>query len=377
MVRTLIPALRMAARRLITVLTVISICLVGCDSGTDPFAGGGGPTECTTAGSICLDDLLARPEPFEINLIRSQWAQRDTENIARYSYTALDEQTQPDGTRLTVLEGRVDGEVAHYGLVRVPPADVTARPSILLVLQEAGVSVSEFDLLTGARYEEVADQFIQVLVAYRGEALAALGQTYTSTAAPSVYDQDVDDTLGLLRATISRNPAAENDEVAIYGFGRGGTVGLLAALRSPVPSTAYTVRGVVDLAGFTDYQTTSFRAVVTNLLEGRPSSFPGSAFLADEVFDPLREGTLPLSAARSALIRRSPNVFITTFPPTFMRHGTDDNAVNQLQSDRLFQSLLENPLGEVSYETVEGVGHDDLPTLSSVQNAVRSFLLSL
>ena len=367
----------MALRPLIAILTVAVVGAVGCDSGADPFAGGGGPTECTIAGGICLDDLLAQPEPFEISLIRSQWDQRDVENVARYSYTALDEQTQPDGFRLTVLEGRVDGEVVHYGLVRVPPADVTARPSILLVLQEAGSGVSEFDLLTGSRYEEVADQFIQVLVAYRGETLTALGQTYTSTAASSVYRQDVDDALGLLRATIGRNPSAEHDEVAIYGFGRGGTVGLLAALRTPVPSTAYTIQGVVDLAGFTDYQTSSFRTVVTNLLEGHSSSFPGSTFLADEIFDPLRTGAIPLSAARSALIRRSPNVFITTFPPTFMRHGTDDNAVNQLQSDRLFNSLLENPLGEVSYETVEGAGHDDLPTLSSIQNAVRSFLLGL
>ena len=367
----------MALRPLIAILTVAVVGAVGCDSGADPFAGGGGPTECTIAGGICLDDLLAQPEPFEISLIRSQWDQRDVENVARYSYTALDEQTQPDGFRLTVLEGRVDGEVVHYGLVRVPPADVTARPSILLVLQEAGSGVSEFDLLTGSRYEEVADQFIQVLVAYRGETLTALGQTYTSTAASSVYRQDVDDALGLLRATIGRNPSAEHDEVAIYGFGRGGTVGLLAALRTPVPSTAYTIQGVVDLAGFTDYQTSSFRTVVTNLLEGRSSSFPGSTFLADEIFDPLRTGAIPLSAARSALIRRSPNVFITTFPPTFMRHGTDDNAVNQLQSERLFNSLLENPLGEVSYETVEGTGHDDLPTLSSIQNAVRSFLLGL
>jgi len=218
---------------------------------------------------------------------------------------------------------------------------------------------------------------VQVLVAYRGETLTALGQAYISTAAPSVYDQDVDDALGLLRATISRNPAAEHNRVAIYGFGRGGTVGLLATLRTPVPSTAYTIQGVVDLAGFTDYQTTSFRTVVTNLLEGRSSSFPGSAFLADEIFDPLRKGTLPQSAARNALIRRSPNVFITTFPPTFMRHGTDDNTVNQLQSDRLFQSLLENPLGEVSYAPVKGVGHSDLPAHHPVQNAVRSFLLGL
>ena len=171
------------------------------------------------------------------------------------------------------------GERVLTALVRVPgaPAEQT-RLRTLVVLTDGTDGASSADLLTDAGFGALPARVVQVLVAYRGEALSAGGTTVASTLASAPYLGDVADVRALL-AALSQVPRVDPDRIGVLGVGRGGTVGLLTALQDD------RVRSVVTLGAPTDLLRTSFRAEARTRLLGMspPDPYPALNVLAAPV----------------------------------------------------------------------------------------------
>lgn len=294
-----------------------------------------------------LDGLFAPPAAAERAVVEAEWAERDT---GVHGYRVEWERRERNGRRTMVVSHTVGG-ARHYGLVRVPATQAGERLPVLLVAHggDRGATRRQF-----FRTGPLAEEWVQVVPSFRSERLiAAPFRWYRSAGAPSPWDRDVDDAMALLGAVLAHVPEADGTRVAALGRSRGAGVALLMGARDP------RVRAVVGFAGPTDFFLPQVRRLAERAVRSRIPRLPGAGYLADSVLFALRDGRIPVSRARSELLRRSPAWYAHRLPPVQLHHGTADDEVHPAHADRLDRAMrdLARTPPEWEYHRYPGGGH--------------------
>lgn len=336
-----------------------------CVPELDPECGAEPPSSDEIVGGVNLTALFATPTAAEIEALNAAPGPTATTS----SSTLVSVEPDASGARRYVLALDQANQRIATALVRVPgtAADVSPLP-VIIVLTDGTDGASEADLLS-VGFGALQTRAVQVVLAYRGEALSLDGtQEFNSSLRPDPYRSDVSDVLALLGA-LPTVPRADLQRVALVGVGRGGTVALLA-------SSA--VDAVVTLGAPTDLFAPSFRAEVRTRLQNQrpPNPYPALDALAAPVFA-LRDGEIGQSAARAGLLAFSPARLRPDFPAVLALHAVGDRVVGDDQLSSLRLALDSAPGTSQIAELVENATHDDLPTLSVVRSQIEAFLLEV
>ncbi|WP_420129091.1 alpha/beta hydrolase family protein [Longimicrobium sp.] len=308
------------------------------------------------------DVLFAPPTRAEMCAVEAEWARRDTRSYdARVEWSG-----EGRRGRTLVLSHTVDG-LRQYGAVRIPAGAQGRRLPVLVIAHGGDKGTSGYNFVRGG---PIAEGWIQVLPSYRSERLAVRPlRRYRSEGRPSPWDRDVDDAMALLSTTLQQVPEADSARVAVLGRSRGGGVALLMAIRDP------RVKGVVDFFGPTDFYLPEVRSLADRALRSRIPRLPGAGYLADSVLFALRDGRTTVQRARSELLRRSPVYFAHRLPPTQIHHGTRDDEVPIVHSQRLMDAFTRigrpAPLWEMN--RYPGGGHRP-HTLTGAQTRTDAWL---
>ena len=307
--------------------------------------------------------LFAPPTQAEMCAVEAEWARRDTG--ARGVRVEWSEHGR-NGARTLVLSHTVEG-VRHYGAVRVPAGAAGRGLPVLVIAHGGDRGTSGYNFF---RSGPLSDGWVQVLPSFRSERLAMRPlRRYRSQGRPSPWDRDVDDAMALLSAVLEQVPEADSGRVAVLGRSRGGGVALLMAVRDP------RVKGVVDFSGPTDFYLPEVRRLADRALRSRIPRLPGAGYLADSVLFALRDGRTTVERARSELLRRSPVYFAQRLPPTQIHHGTRDDEVPIVHSERLAEAFKRTgrrpPLWEIN--RYPGGGHRP-HTLRTAQQRAEAWL---
>lgn len=358
--------------------------LVGCDttecesSGLDcPPVGPGGDT---VVAGVNLDSLFAPPTGEEIAAVQAEWARPSDPDSA----TILREVTTLDlGGRETVrvVEG-VSPEVSgplFVAAVRQPPrvaGDARTRPLLLVLGDEPDADVSAL-LRNLAVRDDLKDEFVILFLAYRGGTLRVGGQSFSSAAAPSVYEGDAEDALALvtgLRA-LGGNVGIDLNRLAVVGHSRGGNVGLLMSARAKAQSRGVP-QYVLSLAAPTSFFTQSVKETARGYLEvGSAGVIPGIRSVLDATAGRVRDGELTVREARLELLRRSAAPFFApprgSVPP-FIFAAYAENDVFVPREDARALDFLTSQQG--LYLELENVTHETIRSDGQVLSIGAAFL---
>lgn len=328
--------------RPVWMLLALAVAVGACDSPTD--------RDDPLTLEERLDAAFAPPSMAEIAAIRAEWAARDphAENVQQVGTFEMRFDGYTSDAR--IYRHSVDGNV-HVGLVMIPRV---ASPASLPVLVyghpgDGGLNLIEMTLLD-AILGPRADEFVIVAPTFRSEPLIIGSQRFFSTGEPSPWDRDVDDALALLEVALSE--VAEADETRIYvsGFSRGAGVALLMGIRDP------RIRGVIEVAGPTDFTSEYVRDIVEEALADSLRALPGLNDLDRELIQPFARGEISVQRLRAELLRRSPVFFVDDLPPLQVHHGEADDIVVPEQAVALRTALRQvNRDDEVFL--YPGVGH--------------------
>ena len=363
------PALEVAALAAVLALsacgeTPVSVCAPEIDPTCEAPPGPGDEV----VGGVNLTALFAAPTPAEVDSARL-----DVPAVPTPASRTLTEAAPADGARRFVLA--LDDSLGRRvvtALVRVPGVAGETSPLPVVVVLPEPDDAGPDDLLTAPGFGPLLTGTVQVVVAYRGGALAlesrqagAANGPRASDLAADPYRSDVADVLAVV-AALPGVPRADPSRLGVVGVGRGGTVALLAA-----PTLG--ARAVVTLGAPTDLFAASFVSDVRDLLAGRPVTTPYPALdaLARPALE-VRDG-LALEDARRALVALSPSRLRLDLPPVLGLHADDDQVVGQDQLSALRRALSEGP-GVGVLEVVEGTTHDGLRDQPRVQSQIASFL---
>lgn len=263
------------------------------------------------------------------------------------------------------------GERVLTALVRVPgPAAEQTRLRTVVILTDGTDGASQADLLTDTGFAALPGRAVQVVVAYRGEALSVNGTTLPSTLDSDPYRADVADLRALL-AALSQIPRVDPDRIGVLGVGRGGTVGLLTALQDE------RVRAVVTLGAPTDLFRTSFRAEARDRLLGVSPADPYPALdaLAAPVLQ-LRDGEIARDQARLGLLALSPARLTAArpLPAVLALHAAGDRVVGDDQLVSLRDALSPSPGTPQITTLVDDATHETLLGVPVVQGQIAAFI---
>ncbi len=340
--------------------TVVSDCVPGVDPDCDTPL----PDDEVVAG-VNLTALFATPTSAEVAAARTTAPATDAEA----TLTALP--AGRDGARRFRLALDREGRRIVTALVRVPTTlgSNTILPTVL-VLTDGTDGAQATDALTDAAFGPLVDAFVQVVVAYRGEALEVDGDAARSDLAPDPYRADVADVRAVL-AALARAPNVDRQRVGVVGVGRGGTVALLTALQDPA------VGAVVTLGAPSDLFAPSFRAEARAQLLGQTpaSPYPALDVLAAPVLA-VRDGQLAPDAARLGLIALSPARLAAgrRLPAVLALHASGDVIVGDDQLASL-RTVLRSESGTPRIaETIDNADHDGLIRMPAVQERIGAFL---
>jgi len=290
-----------------------------------------------------LDELFAPPENDEIADVRHEWSLRD---VSVQGFQIVGVETKPDLARLMVISHTIDGE-RHYGAVAIPPGVFDQDSAPVLCIAHGGSEGANDHMLH--RNDFTGDNFIQVLPSFRGEPLTVyegqLAGVYQSEGISSPNDRDADDLITMLSAVIAYVPEADETRIAVYGGSRGGGTAMLAKARDlRVDATAV-------LFGATDFFTDDLKAAALHHISDH--SFMGDNPLENAIIikaiDPLLQFELTIPEARHRMILSSPVYFAVSLPRIQVHHGTDDQTVPVLQSDRLLEMMQGLGIGPPAY----------------------------
>ena len=175
----------------------------------------------------------------------------------------------------------------------------------------------------------------------------------------------MDDALALLNVALETTSEANHDDISVFGLSRGGTVGLLMAIRDS------RIDRVVHFFGPTDFFGDFVRSVAEASLSGETIILPGVDVLDQELLKPLAAGTLSIDDVRVEMARRSPVYFAEDLPLVQAHHGTFDFVVPLAETERLSEVMAE--LGRVApqYEAFiyEGGTHTPFSLTGSLERA--------
>ena len=313
-----------------------------------------------------LDALFAPATAAEVEVVRSDWAQRDisaggvsvelTEGLAFGGATAT----------LRIVSHVVAGS-RHFGAIIVPDG---AAPETLPLLMyshggDGGVSVDDIEVVTLA-LGELSRRFVYAIPSFRSEPLRYDGRSWVSEGPSSPWDYDADDALALANVVFETTPEARPDAIHILGGSRGAGVALLAGARDE------RVDRIVAFFGPTDFFDNWIQVIAWKTALDGPWDLPGLIHLDSTVVQPLVRGTLSIPEARLELIRRSSVLFADDLPTVQVHHGTADFVVPVSQAESLMRTM--GTLGRTAPDfqafIYEGGGHDFLSLDGAIPRAV-------
>lgn len=287
------------------------------------LASGCAPRLSAPAAHRLLDGLFAPPTAAERAVIEAEWSKQQ---IHPEGVRIEWERRESNGRRTIVLSHLVGGQ-RHYGAVRIPPGRTGRRLPVLVVAHGGDRGASGYHFFHQGPF---AREWIQVVPSFRSERLFITPvRIYRSQGISNPWDGDVEDTMALLGAVLTRVPEADSTRVAVTGHSRGGGVALLMGIRDP------RVKAVVTFAAPTDLFLPDVRRMAERGLRLPLPRLPGANYLADSVLFALRDGRIPLERARLELLRRSPAWFADQLPPTQVHHGSEDDKVPYAHGERL------------------------------------------
>lgn len=307
-------------------------------------------------GDIDIEALFAPPTAAEIAAVESEWGARRprAEDVVEESSSAFIMAGGLGTAR--VFSHSVDGN-RHYGAVLVPAGAAPGTLPVVVVTHggDTGVNVNDFALILALLGDRTRN-FVFVLPSFRSERIIVGESVFTSGGEPSPWDRDVDDALALLDVALERVPETNPERIGVLGTSRGGTVGLLMAIRDP------RIDLVTEMAGPTDFLGAWMRELVEHALEGQLRPLPGIHVLDDRFIQPMVRGQITVAEFRRELVRRSPLFWAALLPPVQVHHGTADDVVDVSQAESLINALerLDRQGFDDEFYLYVGAGHNAL-----------------
>ena len=280
----------------------VALASAACDAPTaeppDPPGPGPGVVE-----GVDLDALFEAPSPVEQQQVARDVASRPPSVAAVVPVQTIELANRESIHVAAGLDA--NGDTAFVGAIRQPPrlpGDQRARP-LLLVLSYGPDVELETALGVPPLRADLQDEFVTVVAGYRGQRLRVGGRTYASGRAAEPYDTDASDAAALVAYARARagEDRADPDRLVVVGWGRGGTVALLASARGLRSQL------VVTLGAPTDFFLPSVRADARRFLLRQPlSRLPEVEPVLLESVGALRDGLRSPAEARRELLARSP-----------------------------------------------------------------------
>jgi dipeptidyl aminopeptidase/acylaminoacyl peptidase len=270
-----------------------------------------------------------------------------------------------------VFSHLVDGH-RHYGAVLLPLGAAERSLPVVVFAHggDQGVAVDAVSLMTFVLGESTRN-YAYVIPSFRSEPLTVGAAVFVSGGAASPWDRDVDDALAFLDVALQNVPEADAGRIGVLGASRGGTVGLLMAIRDP------RIRRVAVLAGPTDFLGPWVRGLTEDALRGQLRPLPGFDVLNQRFIQPLQRGEITEAQFRGELIRRSPVLWARRLPPVEVHHGTADDVVPVSQLEALRAALQGAPgRTEDRFFSYPGAGHNILAA-GEVDSRIVAWLQAL
>jgi fermentation-respiration switch protein FrsA (DUF1100 family) len=324
---------------------------------------------------VDLAAVFAPPSRAELEAVEASWSGRDmsAKEVVEEEAFALTLGEAP--ATLRVVSHVVGGE-RHYGAI-VAPDGATPGSLPVLVLVDGCCRPRQVNLVLGyatLALGDLADRFVFVIPAFRGEVLTYRSKLYWAEDKSDTkwqYSGDVDDALALLNVALETTPAADPERIGIFGASRGGFVALAMAERDP------RVDLVVEHVGWTTLLDPLTQAEVEGALATgqEPPSF--TSLVALDIIRPLVEGRSTVTEVRQELLLHSPLFFAGRLPLLQLHHGTSDTIVPVGQAEALIEALERSGRAVPDFEAYlyEGAGH--LLGSSDLDNRTRAFLSRL
>ena len=274
-----------------------------------------------------LEAVFAKPTAGEISAVEKDWATRDLEPKGIKEELRSTIAIAGHDFDVRIISHLVLGS-RHYGAVLTPKNSGGAK--LPIIIEAKGVSPTYFPLeierLAAPRMMgRLAERFVYVVPAFRGEILNFGGNSYVSEGdRTDALDGATDDTIALLNAALETTKQADPKRICAFGHSRGGTVVMLAGIRDK------RIACVVNWAGPTDW----FYAMGTNgwteqelweeglRLRANPQQTGGQnieRFLMRAI-----NGNATLSDVRHRMIASSPLYFARRLPPSQHHYGMED-----------------------------------------------------
>ena len=316
---------------------------------------------------VNLNVLFSEPSVAEIQRARREISGRPQSVVAVETVTTLD---LGDREIVRVVAGLdADGDTVFVGAIRVPPrvaGDQRARPLMLVLSEGPDVDMSQAVDVPPLR-SDLKNEFVTVVMGYRGQRLSVAGRTFSSDLAAEPYDRDADDVVALVdharaNAGLDRSDATR---LVATGWGRGGGVALLASTRG------LNANVVLALGAATDFFLPDIKADARRYLTNETlSRIPELESVLEVSAGAVRDETKTLSEARIELLKRSPAYLYMSPPYLFAAHGGRDGVV-PVEHGRSIAAVLN--LDGV-YLELEESAHGTIISESQVVSAVADVL---
>ena len=316
---------------------------------------------------VNLNILFEEPSLAEIQRVRNETSGRPPSVASVETVATLDLGGRETVRVVAGLDA--NGDTAFVGAIHVPPrvpGDQRARPLMLVVSEGPDVEVLQAVAVPPLR-PDLEGEFVTVVMGYRGQRLRVAGRTFASDLSAEPYDRDADDLLALAAHARANAGLDRSDDsrLVVVGWGRGGTVALLATSRGLNPNV------VIILGAPSDFFLPLVKADARRYLKNeRISSLPELETVLSASVGAVRGGTRTLDEARIELLKRSPAYLYTLPPYLFAAHGGRDGLVAVEHGRAL--GLISNP-GGVYLEREES-SHDTIITDNQIVSAVSGLL---
>ncbi|MFK7774562.1 MAG: alpha/beta hydrolase family protein [Saprospiraceae bacterium] len=267
---------------------------------------------------INLDSLFRLPDSSELKVVLEEWK---TFNPQSESFKIIKQYAYVNNRQLILLEHFAEGQ-KHYGIILTPSQfDSTQKYPLLLYATGLNQATPIYNLdhsYIKSLLPKFENYFI-VIPSFRGQAFQIGDEKYCSDGFfGDAFDGATDDALRLL--FLAKKQFSENintKRMVSYGVSRGGTVALLAGIRSPELNGVISTTGPSDFSSREVYNRYNFQFRYQYLSEVKP-----------------------MMELRKKMLRSSPIHFVENISqPVFLLYGKNDRVVPLSNAERILKKL--------------------------------------
>lgn len=241
---------------------------------------------------------------IDLEKVLAEWRSRDLEaKDVRIVF-----ELSNDDYRLIVVQHYLESK-AHFGAIVVPNLENVAELPVAVIPDGLYQGSPTFDIEQAiAKYRsfEPLRGFIKIFPGFRGRVIATEDRVWFSRGDfCDAYDGPTDDSIAMLNVTEDMFPDINFNDVLVWGESRGGTVGLLMAVRDERINT------VIAIGAPTDFYRASWQV-------------PGSDQYRCQFFDGHTD-----EQARQRILASSPLFFLPTqnLNTVALHHDAGDEVV--------------------------------------------------